>query len=270
MPRYRNNKLEKRPKRSFFQLERYTMEEFVFPGETVDDLQNGYKIIQKNNSFRYGVDAVLLAEFADIKQGSSVIDLGTGTGVISILIYARRKIADITALEIQKDIADMAERSVRLNGLEKSIKVLCMDLRDSPELLGRARYDCIVTNPPYMKKGCGINNPSETKAISRFEIMCSLEEVLMTSKALLKPGGKFFMVHRTDRLADIIYEMRNNGIEPKRIRFVHPSAGKRPNLLLIEGARGGNKELKFMDPLYIYSKAGEYTEEIQRIYGRIK
>jgi tRNA1(Val) A37 N6-methylase TrmN6 len=119
-----------------------------------------------------------------------------------------------------------------------------------------------------MKKECGINNPSETKAIARFEIMCSLEEILITARELLKPGGKLFMVHRTDRLADIIYGMRNIGIEPKRIRFVHPSIGKRPNLLLIEGARGGNKELKFMDPLYIHDENGEYTEEIHRIYGR--
>lgn len=244
------------------------MEELVFKGETIDDLQNGYRIIQKSHSFRYGVDAVLLADFADIKQKHSVVDLGTGTGVIPILIYARKKPTEITAVEIQKDMADMAERSIKLNGLEKSIKVLSMDLRDTPKILGKARYDCVVTNPPYVKKECGINNPSETKAIARFEIMCSLEEVLMTARELLKPGGKLFMVHRTDRLADIIYEMRNNGIEPKRIRFVHPSIGKRPNLLLVEGARGGKKELKFMDPLYIHDNNGEYTEEIHRIYGR--
>jgi tRNA1(Val) A37 N6-methylase TrmN6 len=244
------------------------MEEFVLQDETVDDLQNGYKIIQKINSFRYGVDAVLLADFADIKHGNSVIDLGTGTGIIPILIYARKKASDITAVEIQQDMADMASRSIKLNGLDKNIKVLCMDLKDTPKLLGKAKFDCVVTNPPYVKKECGINNPSPTKAIARFEIMCSLEELLMTSRELLKPGGKLFMVHRTDRLADIIYEMRNSGIEPKRIRFVHPSIGRRPNLLLIEGARGGNKELKFMDPLYIYDEKGEYTEEIHRIYGR--
>jgi tRNA1Val (adenine37-N6)-methyltransferase len=204
------------------------MEQLILQDETVDDLQNGYRIIQKSHSFRFGVDAVLLADFANIKHEHSV------------------------------------------NGLDKSIKVLCMDLKDTPKLLGKARYDCVVTNPPYVKKECGINNPSESKAIARFEIMCSLEEVLMTARELLKPGGKFYMVHRTDRLADIIYEMRSTGIEPKRIRFVHPSIGKRPNLLLIEGARGGNKELKFMDPLYIHDEKGEYTEEIHRIYGRTK
>ncbi|HNU80109.1 MAG TPA: tRNA1(Val) (adenine(37)-N6)-methyltransferase [Bacillota bacterium] len=244
------------------------MEQLVHRDETVDDLQNGFSIIQKKHSFRYGVDAVLLADFADIKHRHSVIDLGTGTGIIPILIYSRKKPVEITAVEIQKDMADMAARSIVLNGLEKNIKVLCMDIKDAPMLLGKSRYDCVVTNPPYMKKECGINNPSETKAIARFEIMCSLEEILIAARELLKPGGKLFMVHRTDRLADIIYEMRDKGIEPKRIRFVHPSIGKRPNLLLIEGARGGNKELKFMDPLYIHDENGEYTEEIHRIYGR--
>lgn len=246
------------------------MEELILQDETIDDLQNGYRIIQKRDAFRYGVDAVLLADFADIKHRHTVVDLGTGTGIIPILIYAKKKPAMITAVEIQKEIAEMAERSIRMNGLEGSIKVECMDLKDAPALLGKAKYDCVVTNPPYVKKECGINNPSESKAIARFEIMCSLEDVLTAARELLKPGGKLFMVHRTDRLADIIYEMRNKGIEPKRIRFVHPSTGKRPNLLLIEGARGGNKELKFMDPLYIYDDEGEYTEEIHRIYGRIE
>lgn len=246
------------------------MEKLVLQDEAIDDLQNGYRIIQKTNSFRYGVDAVLLADFANIKKDHSVIDLGTGTGIIPILIYARKRLSEITAVEIQRDMAEMAERSIKLNGLEDRIKVLCMDLKDTPELLGKARYDCVVTNPPYVKKECGINNPSETKAIARFEIMCSLEELLKTAKELLKPGGKLYMVHRTDRLADIIFEMRNNGIEPKRIRFVHPSIGKRPNLLLIEGSRGGNKELKFMDPLYIHDEKGNYTEEIYKIYGRTK
>lgn len=215
------------------------LEELVLQGEAIDDLQNGYRIIQKSDSFRFGVDAVLLADFANVKHHHSVIDLGTGTGIIPILIYAKKKPRFITAVEIQEDMAEMAERSVSLNGLENSIKVECMDLKDAPKLLGKATYDCVVTNPPYVKKECGINNPSESKAIARFEIMCSLEDVLTTAKELLKPGGKFFMVHRTDRLADIIYEMRNKGIEPKRIRFVHPSIGKRPNLLLIEGAMRG-------------------------------
>ncbi|MGE5632144.1 MAG: tRNA1(Val) (adenine(37)-N6)-methyltransferase [Caulobacteraceae bacterium] len=246
------------------------MDELVLSGETVDDLQNGYRIIQKADSFRYGVDAVLLSDFASIKKNHSVVDLGTGTGIIPILLYAKKRPQKITAVEIQQDIAEMAERSMRLNNLEQYIEVLCMDLKEAPSLLGKAKYDCVITNPPYVKKESGINNPSETKAISRFEIKCCLEDVIRTSRELLKPGGKLFMVHRTDRLADIIYEMRNSGIEPKRIRFVHPSIGKRPHLLLIEGARGGNAELKVMDPLYIHDENGNYTDEIYRIYGRME
>jgi tRNA1(Val) A37 N6-methylase TrmN6 len=145
-----------------------------------------------------------------------------------------------------------------------------MDLRVAPQELGRASFDCVITNPPYVKKTGGINNPLETKAISRFEIMCTLEDVIRTSKELLRPGGKLFMVHRADRLVDVIHTMRPYELEPKRIRFVHSNPGRRPHLLLIEGTRGGNPELRFMNPLYIYDAQGEYTEEIYRIYGRNK
>ncbi len=246
------------------------MDERLREDEAVDDLQNGYFIIQKKNAFRYGVDAVLLSDFAEIKQKHRVVEFGTGTGIIPILIYARRKPKKIIAIEIQADMADMAARSMKLNRLEDVVEVRRMDLKEAPALLGKALYDCVVVNPPYVKKDCGINNPEETKAIARFEILCNLQDVVQSAKELLQPGGKLFMVHRTDRLVDIIYEMRNVGIEPKRIRFIHPSAGKRPNLLLVEGARGGNVELKFMDPLYIYDESGNFTEEIQRIYGRVK
>jgi len=246
------------------------MDELVLAGETIDDLQNGYSIIQKADSFRYGVDAVLLSDFAAVKKEHRVIDLGTGTGIIPILIYAKHKPKKIAAVEVQPDMAEMAGRSIRLNELEQYIDVFCMNLKEAPQYFGKACFDCVVTNPPYVKKDCGIINPSETKAVSRFEILCTLEDVLETSKELLKPGGKLFMIHRTDRLVDIIYHMRAKGIEPKRIRFIHPSPGKKPNLLLIEGSRGGNAELKFMDPLYIYDEKGQYTEEIHRIYGRIK
>lgn len=238
--------------------------------ETVDDLQNGYYIIQKKSAFRYGVDAVLLSDFAEIRQEHRVVEFGTGTGIIPILLCAKKKPERLIALEIQPDMADMAERSIRLNHLEEAVEIRCMDLKEAPEVLGKAQYDCVITNPPYMKKACGINNPDETKAIARFEIACSLQDVLQSAKALLVPGGKLFMIHRTDRLVDIVYEMRSAGIEPKRLRFVHPAVGKRPNLLLIEGARGGNAELKMMDPLYIYDENGDYSGEIHRIYGRVK
>lgn len=246
------------------------MEVLIRPDESVDDLQNGYSLIQKKDTFKFGVDAVLLADFADVKNSDNVVELGTGTGVVSILTYAKKKPSAITALEIQEEMADMAARSVLLNGLQQFIEVKCIDLREAPGILGKAGFDCVITNPPYVKKDSGINNPQETKAISRFEIMCTLEDVVQSSKELLRTGGKLFMVHRTDRLADIIYEMRIQGLEPKRIRFVHSSPSRRPHLLLIEGVRGGRPELKFMDPLYIYGEDGEYTEEIHRIYGRNK
>lgn len=244
------------------------MDDLIREDESLDDLQNGYMLIQKNNSFKFGVDAVLLADFAEVKMVDNVLEMGTGTGVIPILLHAKKHPKSITALEIQPDMADMATRNVKYNKLEQIISILHMDLKEAPEILGKAKYDCVITNPPYVKKECGINNPTENKAISRFEIACTLQEVLKSAKELLRPGGKLFMVHRADRLVDIIYEMRALGIEPKRIRFVHSSVGKRPHLLLIEGARGGKPELRFMEPLYIYDDKGQYTEEIHRIYGR--
>jgi len=246
------------------------MEELIKADECIDDLQNGYMLIQKNDAFKFGVDAVLLADFAEPKRTDHVLEMGTGTGIIPILLYARKQPASITALEIQADMADMAQRSIKYNKLEDKINVLNMDLKAAAEKLGKARYDCVVTNPPYVKKEAGINNPTETKAIARFEIACTLQDVVGCAKDLLRSGGKLYMVHRADRLVDIIFEMRNQGVEPKRIRFVHSSIGKRPHLVLIEGSRGGRPELKFMDPLYIYDDKGEYTGEIHRIYGRTK
>lgn len=246
------------------------MEELIKQDECLDDLQNGYMLIQKNNAFKFGVDAVLLADFAEVKKTDHVLEMGTGTGIIPILLYAKKQPASITALEIQQDMAEMAQRSILYNKLEEHIKVINMDLKEAVSQLGKAQYDCVVTNPPYVKKECGINNPEETKAIARFEVACTLQDVVTTAKELLRSGGKLFMVHRSDRLVDIIYEMRNVGLEPKRLRFVHSSIGKRPHLILIEGARGGRPELKLLDPLYIYDDKGQYTEEIHRIYGRTK
>jgi len=245
------------------------MEELIKYDECLDDLQNGYMLIQKSNTFKFGVDAVLLADFADVKKTEHVLEMGTGTGIIDLLLYAKKQPASITALEIQTDMADMARRSIQYNKLEDKISILNIDLKNAPEKFGKASFDAIVTNPPYVKKEAGINNPVESKALARFEIACTLQDVISCSKELLKSGGKLFMVHRADRLVDIIYEMRKQSIEPKRIRFVHSNFGKRPHLILIEGTRGGRPELKFMDPLYIYKDNEEYTEEIHRIYGRI-
>lgn len=238
--------------------------------ETLDDLQNGYHLIQKKDGFRFGVDAVLLADFANIKSNSKVIDMGTGTGIIPILLYARNKPKSIIGIEIQSDMAEMAERSILYNKLEDSIEIRNMDLKEASSILGKSEFDVVVSNPPYVAQKAGINNPDMKKAVARFELMCTLEDVVQSAKSLLKSGGKFFMVHRSDRLVDIIYTMRNLGMEPKRIRFVHSAYNKKPHLVLIEGVRGGKAELKFMDPLYIYDEKGNYTDEIYRIYGREK
>lgn len=246
------------------------MEDILKPDETLDDLQNGYYIIQKKEGFRFGVDAVLLSDFAALKKTDNVLEMGTGTGIIPILLHAKKNPRKIIAIEIQEDMAEMANRSIMYNKLEDYISILPMNLKDAPKKLGRGVFNAVVTNPPYMKLGSGIINPSEKQAISRFEVECSLEDVLDSSYEVLMPGGRLFMVHRADRLVDIIFNMRMRKIEPKRIRFVHSSIGKKPHLLLIEGMKGGKPELKFMEPLYIYDENGDYTQEIHNIYGRMK
>ncbi len=246
------------------------MDNLIKSGETLDDLQNGYYIIQKKKAFRFGVDAVLLSDFAKIKKTDSVLELGTGTGVISILLYAKKKPKSITAIDISEEMIEMARRSIKYNNLTDSIKLFNMDLGEASDLLGRGKYNSVVINPPYIKADSGIISLDEGQAFARFEINCTLNDVINASFELLIPGGKLNMVHRTDRLVDILFLMRNKGLEPKRIKFIHSSPSKRPHLLLIEGVKGGKPDLKFLDPLYIYDKDGNYTEEIFNIYGRIK
>lgn len=237
--------------------------------ENIDDLQyKGLRIIQNKDGFRFGVDAVILANFADVKKGDSVIDLGTGTGIISILLAGKTEAASITGLEIQPGFADMASRSVVLNDLTGRVKVVCGDIKNAVEQFGASKYDLVVTNPPYMNMGGGLVNPSDSKAIARHEILCCLEDVIKVAGKLLVPGGQFAMVHRPDRIVDIVYLMRTYGIEPKFLRFVHPSPYKKANLLLIKGTRGGRPQLKMMSPLYIYDDKGSFSKEINEIYCR--
>lgn len=237
--------------------------------EKIDDLQyKGLRLIQKDKAFRFGLDAVLLANFVDIKKGSSVIDLGTGTGIISILLAGKTEAKSIVGLEIQPEIAEMAARSVKLNCLDDRVNIVCADLKQSKELFGASSFDVVVSNPPYMNQGGGIINPSDTKAIARHEILCTLEDVISTAAKLLVPGGQFAMVHRPDRLADIMWFMRNYSIEPKYIRFVHPSPYKKANLMLIKGSRQGRPQLKMLPPLYVYDEHGEFSKELNEIYCR--
>jgi tRNA1Val (adenine37-N6)-methyltransferase len=238
--------------------------------ERIDDLQyKGLRLIQKKDGFCFGVDAVLLANFADVKKGGSVIDLGTGTGVIPILIAGKTQAKTIVGLEIQREMAEMADRSVKLNSLEERVKIVCGDIKDAVENFGPSNFNVVVVNPPYMNKGGGLVNPSDVKAISRHEILCTLEDIIKAGSRLVVPGGQMAMVHRPERLVDIIFLMRNYKIEPKYLRFVHPSPYKKANLLLIKGSRNGNPQLKILEPLYIYDENGNYSEEINRIYCRL-
>ncbi|MBQ8301571.1 MAG: tRNA1(Val) (adenine(37)-N6)-methyltransferase [Clostridia bacterium] len=237
--------------------------------ECLDDLQNGLFIIQKQNGFKFGIDAVLLSDFAKDISSKKTLDLCTGTGIVPLLLSAKTKTPEIHGLEIQEDIAEMAQRSVDYNKLNDRVCIKCGDLKDSCEIYGKGVFDKITCNPPYMKCGSGNQNDTDTKSVSRHEVMCTLDDVIKSVSELIRPKGRFYMVHRPSRIADIMCAMRKYRIEPKKIRFVHPSAGKAPNMVLVEGISDGGDELKILDPLYVYNADGAYTKEIDRIYGRI-
>lgn len=224
-----------------------------------------YKIIQNKDRFSYGTDAIFLSYFA--KGKGVVVDLGTGTGIIPLRLYGKDQVDIIYGIEIQEEVANMAERSIALNNLEEKIKILNMDLKDLPHQFGKNTVDTITTNPPYMKAGGAIINKEENFSLSRHEIACTLEDIIGVSSYLLKPLGKFYMVHRPDRLVDIIYNLRQYNLEPKYIRFVQPKQSKKPNLILIEATKDGKPDLKFYDPLIVYNEEGTYTDEIYKIYG---
>ena len=235
--------------------------------ERVDDLQrNGYRIIQNPEKFCFGMDAVLLSWFAKVKPGANVLDMGTGTGIIPIMIEARSKAVHISALEIQEESADMARRSVILNHLEDKIEVVTGDIKEAGSIFKAASFDVITCNPPYMIGQHGLTNPDAPKAIARHEILCTLEDVVSNAARLLKPGGSFYMVHRPFRLAEIITVMTKYKLEPKRMRLVYPYVDKEPNMVLIEGCRGGKPRMTIEKPLIVYKAKNEYTDEIYEIY----
>lgn len=236
--------------------------------ERIDDLErNGYRIIQDPGRFCFGMDAVLLSGFTRVKDGAEVLDLGTGTGIIPILLEAKTGAAHLTGLEIQEDSADMARRSVCLNGLENKIDIVTGDIKEAGERFGAASFDVITCNPPYMIGEHGLKNPEDAKAIARHEILCTLEDVAAQTARLLKPGGGFFMVHRPFRLAEIIVVLQKYKLEPKRMQLVYPFVDKEPNMVLIEARRGGRPRMTVEKPLIIYRKPGEYMPEIYDIYG---
>jgi len=254
------------------------MDAILKENERIDDLErNGYRIIQNSRKFCFGMDAVLLCGFVreaeQNREWNRIADLGTGTGIIPLLLHGRlvgkEKIPSgkqIVGLEIQPDMQEMASRSVCLNGLEEEIRILQGDIKEAAALLGRGRFEVVTSNPPYMKQGGGIANPESSKAISRHEVLCTFEDVAAQAAALLVPGGRFYLVHRPERLAELMEVLRKCRLEPKRLRMVHSFADADATMVLIEAARGGGAFLKVEKPLIIYKDRNVYTDEILEIY----
>lgn len=240
--------------------------------ERIDDLEyKGLKIIQNEKGFCFGIDAVLLSDFAkNIKNGAKVLDLGTGTGIISILLCGKTKLSNIIGVEVQKEVYDMANRSIKLNDLQNKFQVINDNILNLDKLYERNTFDAIVTNPPYKKENTGITNIDEKKLISRHEILAKLEDYVNISNKLLKDKGEFYMIHRPERLVDILSSMRENKIEPKEIRFICSHKDELPKMVLIKGVKNGKSFLKVRENLYIYNENGEYTDEIYKIYGKTK
>ena len=233
----------------------------------IDDIRlKGLRLIQDTTGFCFGVDAVLLANFAKVKKGAKVVDLGTGTGIIPILIARKSEAKEIIGLEIQEEVFEMASRSVLLNDLQDRVKIVNGDIKTIDNELEVNTFDVVTSNPPYMHDN-GIKNPNDKKAISRHEIKCNLEDVIRSSSRLLKDLGKFYMIHRPTRLIEIITLARKYKLEPKQIQFIHPKQGKAPNIMLVQFTKGGRPDLKILDPLYVYDENGNYTKDIEDIYA---
>ena len=238
--------------------------------ERIDDLEfKGLKIIQNEKGFCFGMDSVLLSDFAkNMKNNSTVLDLGTGTGIIPILLCGKTNLKKVIGIEIQQDVANMAKRSSQLNNLQDRFEVVNTNIIDLKNIYEKQSFDVIVTNPPYKKENTGITNENEAKLISRHETTANLEDFISISKDLLKDKGEFYMVHRPERLVDILSLMRKYKIEPKILKFVSPNKNKEPNLILIKGIKNANSFLKVEKTLYVYNEDGKYTNEILKIYNK--
>ena len=237
-------------------------------GERVDDLErSGYRIIQDPSRFCFGMDAVLLSGFARVRRGERVLDLGTGSGIIPILLEAKTEGEHFTGLEIQPEMAEMAARSVALNRLREKIDIVQGDIKEASRLFGRASFDVVTSNPPYMDGGAGITNPDEPRAVARHEILCTFDDVAREASRLLRTGGRFYLVHRPRRLAELIVTLRSRGLEPKRIRMVHPFADREANMVLLEAVRGGRPLMKVEAPVIVFREPGVYSDELKSVYG---
>lgn len=238
--------------------------------EVIDDLEfKGLKIIQNNNGFKFGMDSVILSDFAkNIKNDSKILDIGTGTGIISILLSGKTKSSKIIGIEVQQEVADMAKRSVILNNLESKVEIINDNIKNIENYFENNYFDCIVTNPPYQKNNTGLKSEDIKNLISRHEIECSLEDIIEKSFKVLKDKGEFYMVHRPERLVDILSLMRKNKIEPKELKFVYPKISEKPNLILIKGVKNAREFLRVEKPLIIYNEDGKYTKELLKIYNK--
>lgn len=242
--------------------------------ERIDDLEiKNMKIIQNKDGFCFGIDSVLLSDFAkEIKDNSKVVDLGTGTGILGILLCAKTNLKEILGVEIQEEVANMAQRSIELNNLKDRFKILNDNIKniEKNNINLKNNFDYVVTNPPYKKLNTGKINENEKKLISRHELTANLDDFIKTASVLLKDKGTLFMVHRPERLVDILEKMRKEKIEPKKLKFIYPKINKAPNLILIKGVKNANPFLKIDKPLYVYNENGNYTDDILKIYGKIK
>ncbi len=238
--------------------------------ERIDDLEfKGLKIIQNKDGFCFGIDSVLLSDFAkNIKKDSQVIDLGTGTGIINILLSEKTNASKFVGVEIQEEVANMAMRSVKLNNLENKIEIINENILNLENIYKKNSFDVVVTNPPYKKINSGLVNKNDKKIISRHEVTASLKGFIHIASYLLKDYGEFYIVHRPERLVDIFFSMREENLEPKKVRFVYPNKNKKANLVLIKGVKKGNSFLEFDENLFVYNEDGSYTDEILKIYNK--
>lgn len=243
--------------------------DLVKDDETLEDLQlAGLSIIQKKDGFRFGIDAVLLSDFAKDIRAEKMLDMCTGSGIIPVLMSAKTNIPKIFGIEIQEEVFDTAKRTLELNGLSDRVQLELGDIKNGVEIYGKRQFDLITCNPPYMPAGTAVQNRLDTKIIARHEVMCTLEDVISCGAKLVKQQGHLVLVHKPTRLADILCLMRENKIEPKRIRFIHKQVGSEPSLVLVDGTFMGGRELRILPPLYLFSENGEETLELKRIYGR--
>lgn len=250
-------------------MEKNLRNNLIRPGERLDDLQNGYFVIQNPEKFCFGMDAVLLSGFAKIKKNEKVLDMGTGTGIIPVLLKAKTPGEHFTGLEIQEECADMARRTAAYNKLESEIDIVCGDIKEAAEIFGAASFHVVTCNPPYMIGTHGLKNPHMAKAIARHEILCTLEDVVGQAAKVLTDRGRFYMVHRPFRLAEIFQVLTKYKLEPKHMQLVYPFVDREPNMVLIEACKGGNPRITIDPPMIVYKEPGVYTEEILKVYDMI-